>query len=236
MTFAPGFGPAGATASPTRRCRRPAADVVVRLPRPALGGRVRGVRPRPTWTCPARRSSLLRPGRGGQRPGRRGAGQRLGGPAPRRGRSDAGAILECWLSGQAAGRRGRRRAARRGRTLRPARRDHPGAAARTTQSYLNFPGDAGHVPVRRGRLRRLPRARPARPAGQASRSGTGCPTRPSSTRPGPSSRYRQPRRRRPGGAGLRGGDATPARLPGPGGRPGLRPRRGEHPSRGHRAS
>ena len=118
------------------------ADVVVRLPRPARRRRVRGLRPRRTWTCPPTRPPAA--------PGSPAAnadvvvvlangsavltvdlGPRRGGPGV--------------LAGRAGRRRrGRRPAARRGQPVRPAGRDDS-AAAGGQPVVPEFPGEAGHV-------------------------------------------------------------------------------------------
>ena len=88
-------------------------------------------------------------------------------------------------------RRDRRPAPRRGQPVRPARRDH--AAAAGGQPVLpQLPRRVRARPLRRGRLRRLPRLRRRSTATSATRSGTACRTPPSTTatspRPSPAPR------------------------------------------------
>ena len=79
----------------------------------------------------------------------------------------AGAVLECWLSGQAAGGAVADLLFGRGQPVRSARRD-TAAAARGHAVLPEFPRRGRARPLRRGSVRRLPRLRRARPRGQLS--------------------------------------------------------------------
>ena len=83
-----------------RRARRPGRRGR-RLPRPAGRRRVRGLRPHPHGPA-GQPDRAAGPARRRQPAPRRRARQRLGGAARRTG-SSTPAVLECWLSGQAAG-------------------------------------------------------------------------------------------------------------------------------------
>ena len=142
--------PASASAPPTRRAARRrggrarrAGRHRGRVPRPAGRRRVRGLRPRPTWTCPPTRPRCC-PGS----PRRTRTSSSCSPTAPRcgcrTGSATPPAILECWLSGQAAGGAvadlllgAANPSGRLAETLPLRLEDNP--------SYLNFPGEDGHV-------------------------------------------------------------------------------------------
>src|SRR5215213_1265482 len=75
------------------------------------------------------------------------------------------AILECWLSGQAAGGGSDGPAVGRGQSVRQARRDHSRSAG-GQPVLLELPRRLPDRPLRRVHLHRLPRVRPAGPGGQ----------------------------------------------------------------------
>ncbi len=199
VSFAPGFGADASAGRGGRAGRGGGRDRGV--PRPPLGGRVRGLRPRPHGP-PGRAAGAAAPGHRGQRAGRRRAGQRLRGRhlalAGRRRRDPR--VLAVGTGGRGSG---RRPPARRGLPERPAGRDHPGAAG-GQQRVPQLPGGLRPREVRRGRVRRLPRSRPARPGGRL-------PVRPRADlhdlRPRRARRTRvgEPRGRRPRGDRLGGG-------------------------------
>ena len=187
---------ASASTGPRRRRRRPARR---RGRRERRGGRRRRCS---SSACPPRDESEgfdrdhmdlpagaarpAAPGRGGQPTGSWWCSRTARRCSPRRGRTarrrDPGGLA----ARPGRRRRGGRPAARRRSTRqRPARRDDP-AAARGQPAVPELPRRLGARALRRGDLRRLPRARPPRPAGVASRSATACPTRPSSTTTWPS--------------------------------------------------
>ena len=155
---------------------RRAEVVVVFLGLPARR-RVRGVRPQPHGPS-GQPDGAAGPARRRQPEPRRGAGQRLGGAALGLGAAcQGGARVLAVRPGRR--RRGRRPAARRGQSLGTAGRDAAAAAGgHPVLSQLPRRGRPG--PLRRRRLRRLPRLRRPRPPGAATPSGTACPTPPSS--------------------------------------------------------
>ena len=131
---------------------------------------------------PAAQTELLARLGGDRRAGRRRARQRLGRAHPARGSSTPRAVLECWLGGQAVG--GAiadvlTGAAEPGGRL---AETHP-AAAGGHPVLPQLPRRGGPRPLRRRRVRRLPRVRRGGAGRWPTRSATGCPTPPSPTRP-----------------------------------------------------
>ncbi len=152
----PRGGAGTASRSPSRRASATAAD-------PDGGGRRGSRTPTPSWRssgCPASAESegydrdhmdlpadqvaLLEAVAERQRPRRRGAGERVGGHH-RAWEHHAAAVLECWLAGPGGRRRRGRPAARCGRARRGGSPRPSRCGFRTHSSYLDFPGDAGHV-------------------------------------------------------------------------------------------
>ena len=80
----------------------------------------------------------------------------------------AAAVLNCWLSGQAAGGAVADLLHGRGQPVRQAGRDHPAPAGRQLRPTLNFPGDSGSGALRRGAVHRLPQLRQGRARRQPS--------------------------------------------------------------------